>query len=139
MAGMILHAGYALDDHGHPRQRQQRRRESERPGASAQGRLDSAQFSGTQPRLAAGASGPAQSGASVLPPRVVPPHDTLPADPEPTRNRSLRVLARCEQPCRLQPTIFQRLEIASRNHMAGHVSMLRSPPAQNVTILCETQ
>jgi hypothetical protein len=139
VAGMILHARHALDDHRDPRQRPQRRREPECRRALAQGDFHSGELSGRQPWLATSPTRATQRGASVLAPRVIPTHDTLAADAETTGNRPLRLSTRGEQPCRLLPTIFQRLEIASRSNMAGHASMLRSHPIEPVTILCEAQ
>ncbi len=138
MARVILHAGQVLNEVRHPRQGPELRAEAVRPWPLAQGRFDAAQLLGRQAGLAPGPPRGALRLAPALPPRPVPPQDTLATDAQPAGDGGLRLLGRGEEPCGQLPTPFQSLEIPSWCNMCAHAPIIRHSCIV-VTILCETQ
>ena len=139
MPGVILHAGQVLDESRDARQRPQIRAKAVRPRALPQGRFDLGHLLGTQSRLAPGPPGGAQRRAPALAPRLIPPHDALTTDAQPSGDGALRLLAGGEEPRGVLPTNFQSVEIPSWCNVSAHTSIVRSEAARVVTVLYETQ
>ena len=125
MAGMILHAGQVLDESRDARQGPETRAKAVCPRALPQGRVDRGHVLGPQSRLAPGSTGGAQRGAPALAPRLIPPHDALATDAQPSGDRALRLLAGGEEPRGVLPTNFQSVEIPSRGNVSAHASIVR--------------
>jgi hypothetical protein len=138
MRRVIAHAGQALDDHGHPRQRPEGRVKSVGLRALPEGRLDVAQLVGLDLRLPSSAARAAQRLRAAAAPGPVPAHDTLAADAQPSRDRPLGLLRSGEEARRLPPPKFQPVEIPSRRNASAHASsyFFTSTP---VTLLCRIQ
>ena len=125
MPGVILHAGQVLDESRDARQRPEIRAEAVRPRALPQGRFDLGHLLGTQSRLAPGPTDGAQRRASALAPRLIPPHDALATDAQPSGDGALRLLASGEEPRGVLPTNFQSVEIPPWGNVCAHASIVR--------------
>lgn len=91
MARVIPHARDPLDELGHARQRPQLRAIAERLRPLQQRLLDLVELDARYARLAPGASGAAQTLASLAFPRLGPAHRRRPTHTQPTGDRRLRL------------------------------------------------
>ncbi len=97
-------------------------------GAFEQQRLQALELRGVEQRLAAGASGLAQSGRALL--AVLPPPltDRLPRDLQPPRRLGLIQALPLDQPDRFETALLQRLEIPPYAFRIAHtVKTLGAP------------
>ena len=121
MAGMIGHAGQALDHRGHARQRPQIGAEAVPLRPPEQCPLDPPQLPGIEPPFATQRPRRFQARPAAPAPEVIPPMRRLPTDPEPPHDRRLR-LALPEQPRRFEPAGFQRSTATLPPLWSGHAS-----------------
>ena len=121
MAGMIVHAGQALDHRRHAGQRPQIRAEAVLLRPLQQGPLDPRQLPGVEPRFSAQSPRGFQAGPAMPAPDVIPPMRRLPRHPECPHDRRLR-LALPEQPRRFEPARFQRGTAPWPLRWSGHAS-----------------
>ena len=129
MPGVILDAGQLLDEARDAGQRPEIRAKAVRPGALPQGRFDLGHLLGTQSRLAPGPPCGAQRRASTLAPRLIPPHDALATDAQPSGDGAVRLLADGEEPRGVSSTNFQSMEIPSWGSVCAHASIVRREAA----------
>ncbi len=121
MAGMILHAGQALDHRRHAGQRPQIGTQAVPLRPPQQGPLDPRQLPGVEPRFPAQSSRGLQSLPAAPAPKVIPPMRRRPRHPEFPHDRRLG-LALPEQPRRFEPARFQRSTAPWPLLWSGHPS-----------------
>ena len=127
MAGMIVHAGQALDHRGHARQRPQIGAEAVPLRPPEQCPLDPPQLPGIEPPFATQRPRRFQARPAAPAPEVIPPMRRLPTDPEPPHDRCLRRALR-EQSRRFEPAGFQRGHAPSTPRWSGHASASDGTP-----------
>ncbi len=127
MAGVIVHAGQALDHRRHARQRPQIGGEAVALRPPEQRALDPRQLPGIEPPFSAQSPRGFQPLPAAPAPQVIPAMRRLPTDPEPPHDRCLRCALR-EQSRRFEPACFQRRTAPLPLLWSGHASASDSTP-----------
>jgi hypothetical protein len=138
VAGVIVHAGQALNHRGNAGQRPQIRAEPMGPSALPQRPLHRAQLPRFQLRFAARAARRLQRRHTTALPLRMPPTHTLATHLQSMTDRRQTHPACCEQTGSLFAPMLQCLEITARGHVAEHASIIRQN-APFVTVLCDIQ
>jgi hypothetical protein len=121
MPGVMAYPRQSRDDGRHPGQCPEVRAESVHARPRAQRLFDRRQLRRPELGLAPRAARRLEPRAPVGVPRVIPVVGRHRRDPQRPRHRSLRLAPR-EQPCRLEPTGFQRGKIPARTRWSDHAS-----------------
>ena len=111
MPRMVLDAGDARDERGHPGDRPQFGLEPIRDWTLPKGGLHRGELLPRKLGFPTGSARCPQGRAAPRHPRPVPPHDALAADPEPPGDGAILFLADGKQPGGPEAPLFHGLEI----------------------------